>query len=289
MKSASPALLSYLAALRNQFDATVTLADCFTFTLSTGTLLTITNVDYPIQYNGATFSASGPMVQGLRYKSSVGLEVDKQQIVIAARPTDLMAGSPFLAAIRAGAFDGAVVQRDRVFVNSATATVIGGVMLFHGRVSTIDSVGRTTAAVTVASDLIILDSDMPRNLYSPTCLHTLYDSGCGAISGAYASNGAVATGSTATILGYASAAVGHVQGSIVFSTGVNANLRATIKSVATGVSLTLMYPLPSDPSPGDAFTVYCGCDHTMGTCQSRFNNLARFRGFPYVPPPQIAY
>ena len=50
-----------------------------------------------------------------------------------------------------------------------------------------------------------------------------------------------------------------------------------------------MYPLPFAPSPGDAFTVYAGCDHTQGTCQGRFNNLANFRGFPYVPPPELAY
>jgi Phage conserved hypothetical protein BR0599 len=47
-------------------------------------------------------------------------------------------------------------------------------------------------------------------------------------------------------------------------------------------------PLQSSPNAGDAFTVYQGCDHTPGTCQSKFNNLANFRGFPYVPPPQMA-
>ena len=37
--------------------------------------------------------------------------------------------------------------------------------LFKGRVSTVDSVGRTQATLTVASDLVILDYDMPRNLF----------------------------------------------------------------------------------------------------------------------------
>ena len=55
-----------------------------------------------------------------------------------------------------------------------------------------------------------------------------------------------------------------------------------------GASLTLGYPLQSTPAPGDTFTVYYGCDHTPGTCQSKFNNLANFRGFPYIPPPQMA-
>ena len=50
-----------------------------------------------------------------------------------------------------------------------------------------------------------------------------------------------------------------------------------------------MYPLPFAPAPGDTFNVAFGCDHTQATCQSKFNNLVNFRGFPYVPPPQLAY
>jgi uncharacterized phage protein (TIGR02218 family) len=168
-------------------------------------------------------------------------------------------------------------------------TPIGGVTLFHGRVSTVDQVGRTSATITVASDLVVLDYDMPRNLYSPTCLHTLYDSGCGVPRGTYAANGTVGAGSTATLIAFSGALASHAQGSIVFTSGVNANVRATVKSAVAGASLSLIYPLPSPPATGDAFTVYAGCDHTQATCSSRFANLAAFRGFPFVPPPQIAY
>ena len=289
MKSASPALVAFLNAARANPDAPIAFADCFTFTLATGTILAYANVDQPVVYNGLTFRADGPLVQGLKYKASVGLEVDKQQITIAARPTDLVAGSPFLNALRDGAFDGATVQRDRVFMSALGQAPIGGVTLFHGRVSTVDQVGRTSATITVASDLVVLDYDMPRNLYSPTCLHTLYDAGCGVISAAYAASGAVGAGSTASLINFSGALASHAQGSLVFTSGVNANLRATVKSVAVGASLALMYPLPSSPAIGDAFTVYAGCDHTQATCSSRFSNLAAFRGFPFVPPPQIAY
>jgi hypothetical protein len=50
-----------------------------------------------------------------------------------------------------------------------------------------------------------------------------------------------------------------------------------------------MYPLPFAPTTGDAFTVAFGCNHTQATCQGTFNNLANFRGFAYVPPPELAY
>ncbi len=287
MKQTTSAVLAAIAAARAGVDAPFAYAECFTFTLSTGTVLTWTNLDAPVTYNGATFSASGPLVQGLKYKASVGLEVDKQQITIAARPADLISGAPALQAIRDGAFDGATVQRDRVFLSGGA--VIGGVTLFHGRVSTVDQVGRTSAQLTVASDLVILDYDMPRNLYSPTCVHTLYDSGCGVIRGTYSVSGTVGSGSTASLINTGVAAPGHAQGSVVFTSGANANVRATVKSVVAGTSLSLMYPLPFAPSAGDAFTVAFGCDHTRGTCQSRFSNLSNFRGYPFVPPPQIAY
>jgi uncharacterized phage protein (TIGR02218 family) len=289
MKTASPALIAFLNAARANSDAPIAFAECFAFTLATGATLAYANVDQSVVYNGLTYAADGPLVQGLKFRSSVGLEVDKQQIVIAARPTDRINGAPFLEALRDGAFDGASVQRDRVFMTALGQPPIGGVTLFKGRVSTIDSVGRTSATITVASDLVVLDYDMPRNLYAPTCLHTLYDSGCGVPHGTFAANGTAGAGSAASVIAFPGALAIHAQGSLAFTSGVNANLRATVKSVVAGVSLTLMYPLPAASAAGDAFTVYAGCDHTPATCAARFVNLARFRGFPYVPPPQIAY
>jgi hypothetical protein len=313
MKSTTTAVTNLINAARAAPDAPIAFADCFTFTTTLGTIYTWTNFDVSVPYNGYTFLATGPLVQGLKYKGSAGLEVDKQQMTIAARPTDLINGAPFLVALRDGAFDGAEVQRDRVFLtlpslagagaigsfvigSSAIGAggftglaVVGGVTLFKGKISTVDAVGRTQATVTVASDLVILDYDMPRNLFSPTCVHTLYDSGCGVIRGTYSATGTAGAGSTASTIYSSVAAASHAQGSLVFTSGENANVRATVKSVGVGVGFNLMYPLRFAPAIGDAFTVAAGCDHTQGTCQARFNNLAHFRGFPYVPPPELAY
>jgi uncharacterized phage protein (TIGR02218 family) len=289
MKSASSTLQAYITDSRVAVDVAFATADCFIITLSTGVTLNWTNCDYQITYNGSTFSCSGPLISGLKYKAAVGLEVDKQQITLAARTTDMISGAMALQAIREGEFDGAIIERHRLFLNAAGGSVIDGVMLFHGRVSTVDSVGRTRAQITVASDLIILDYDMPRNLYQATCNHVHYDSGCGVVAGTYSASGTAGAGSTPGSINWAGAVASYSQGAIVFSSGANANLTATVKSVVTGISLTLMYPLPETPAIGDTFTVAYGCDHTPNTCQSRFSNLANFRGFPYVPPPQIAY
>jgi uncharacterized phage protein (TIGR02218 family) len=289
MKQTSPAVINLINAARSAPDAPIAFAECFTFITTTGAQYTWTNVDYDVNFNGSVFLANGPLVSGLKYKGSVGLEVDKQQITIAARPTDIVNGAPFLIALRDGAFDGAPVYRDRIFLSGPAGTALGSVRMFQGRISTVANVGRTQAAVTVASDLVILDFDMPRNVFSPTCLHVLYDAGCGIIRGTFSLDGAAGADSTSNTIVFSGARAGDVQGSLVFTSGANANVRATVKSVTVGAAYNLMYPLPFAPEPGDRFNVAFGCDHTRATCQAKFNNTANFRGYPYVPPPQLAY
>ena len=288
MRAASPTLVAFLATLRSRPDAAVLMADCYTFTLRTGAVLTYTNADVPIVLNGATFLANSLLVDGLQYKCSVGLDVDKQKITILARPTDTIGGIPFLQAIRNGVFDGCEVQRDRAFLSALGTTPIGSVTLFKGRVSTVDSVGRTTAQITVASDLVLLDIDMPRNLYQPTCNHVLFDSGCSLIKNAWGSAGKVGGGATALVVPWGSSSTAFAQGTITFTSGANTGITANIKS-ATASALTLSYPLPNVPAAGDAFTAYQGCDHTLATCKAKFNNSSNFRGFPFVPVPETAF
>lgn len=290
MKPASSALIAYLNTARSAPDVPLLFADTFTFTLRSGLILAYTNVDVTFTYGGVAYLANSVLVDGLKYKASVGLEVDQQQITVAALATDtITGGAPFLQALRDGAFDGCEIARVRVFFSDCIGgTAVGAVTLFKGRLGTVDQIGRTSAKLTVNSDLVLLDIDMPRNIYQPTCLHTLYDSGCTLIKNAFGTIGTVGAGSTASIINWSGATANFQQGSITFTSGVNAGVTANVNVAAPGVSLTLGYPLQSVPAAGDSFTVYYGCDHTPGTCQSKFNNLSNFRGFPYVPPPQMA-
>jgi uncharacterized phage protein (TIGR02218 family) len=290
MKPTSSALLTYLNNARGNPDVPLIFADAFTFTLMSGLVLCYTNVDVSFAYSGATYLANSVRVDGLKYAAKTGLEVDQQQITVAALATDtIAAGAPFLQALRDGSFDGCEIRRNRVFFSDVIGgTAIGDVLLFKGRLGVVDEIGRTTAKLTVNSDLVLLDIDMPRNVYQPTCLHTLFDSGCTLVKNAFGSSGVVGPGSTASIINWSGANASFQQGSITFTSGVNNGATATVGSAVAGTSLTLLYPLESVPAGGDTFTVYSGCDHTPGTCQSKFNNLVNFRGFPYVPPPQMA-
>ncbi len=290
MKPTSAALVTYLNGARAMPDVPLLMADAFTFTLRSGLVLCYTNVDVTFSYNGKTYLGNSVLIDGLKYRSAVGLEVDRQRITVSARSTDtITAGAPFLQALRDGSFDFCQVERQRIFFSDRIGgTAIGAVTLFVGRLGAINEIGRSTAKLTVNSDLALLDIDMPRNVYQPTCLHTLYDSGCTLVKNAFGTSGTVGSGSTASVINWSGASANFQQGTLTFTSGVNASVSATVGSAVAGTSLTLLYPLESVPATGDSFTVYFGCDHTPGTCQSRFANLANFRGFPYVPPPQMA-
>ncbi|MDR3407933.1 MAG: DUF2163 domain-containing protein, partial [Methylovirgula sp.] len=226
-------------------------------------------------------------VDGLNYKCAVGLDVDQQKITISARPSDTIGGVPFLQALRNGVFDGCEIMRERAFLTAWNAPPLGSVLLFKGRVATIDALGRTSAEITVNSDLVLLDIQIPRNLYSPACVHVLYDSGCGLVKNVFGANGTVGSGTTNVSIAWSGASAAYAQGTVLFTSGVNAGVSANVKS-ASSTALTLAYPLLNAPAVGDTFTAYQGCDHSMATCKAKFNNLANFRGFPFIPPPTYA-
>jgi Uncharacterized conserved protein (DUF2163) len=66
MRAASPALIAYINALRAEPDAQAIVADCYTFTLLTGLILTYTNADLPVTLNGYVYAANSVLVDGLK-------------------------------------------------------------------------------------------------------------------------------------------------------------------------------------------------------------------------------
>ncbi len=78
-------------------------------------------------------------------------------------------------------------------------------------------------------------------------------------------------------------------GTIQFTSGANAGLKALeIKSFAAGV-ITTFEPFYYLPSAGDAYSMVRGCRKRLTDCQSRWNgsatfsNVANFGGFPWIP------
>ena len=290
MKAISAPLLALM-----QSSQQFTLADLYTFTLITGAVLRYTDFDYDLTFGANTWSSSGPPMTRGKTRLVLGLEVDTLDISIFARPTDLYSGVPLAQQAAFGLFDGAEVKLERAYitVTGGVPTVVGTIYMFSGEAAD-TSVGRTEIKMRVNSDVAKLALQMPRNIYQPSCLHTLYDSDCTLVRASYANSLTAATGSTTSlVLCTSTQATGYFErGYIQFTSGANAGVKRTVKGSSlagtNSQTLSLFKPLPNVPAVGDAFTAYPGCDKTQTTCQYKFGNLPHFRAFPYIPSPETS-
>lgn len=81
-------------------------------------------------------------------------------------------------------------------------------------------------------------------------------------------------------------------GYVVGVTGQNAGIKRTIKAQETSSGslpeMQLLWPLPFPVTAGDTFYMIAGCDKTLPTCETIYNNELHFGGEPLVPNPEIA-
>jgi uncharacterized phage protein (TIGR02218 family) len=290
MKPASTALQNLLA--NRQFFA----ADLYTFTLIGGTALRYCSGDRDITAGGHLFTAQGPRIDRKDNKAKchwkIGVEVDTLLFDVMPQAMDMVNGLPFLAACVQGAFDGAELQLERAFMATYGDTSVGTVIMFVGRVAEID-LGRAVATFTINSHLELLNLQLPRNLWQPGCVNSLGDASCGVSLPSFAAGGITAAGSSASVIAasLAQATSYFDQGKVTFTSGANAGLTRSVKSWVAGSPgrIALLAPFPNAPAAGDAFTIYPGCDKTLGAngC-AKFANTARFKGYPFIPTSDTA-
>lgn len=289
MKSASSGLIGLLNSSQQFF-----MAELYEFTIvSSGTVYRYTSADADIVLGGHVYSSKGPIFKRSDIVSAIGLEVDELSLDVSATLDMMLEGQPWLVAVCAGALDSATVTVQRVFMPTWGDTSLGAVPIFAGRVADAD-IDATTAYLTVKSWLDLLNIKMPRNLYQPGCLYTVFDSGCTLNPAAFQVSTTVSTAygtpsRTIIPIAYASPSPGYFeQGQATFVSGANAGLTRTIKYNAFAHSITLMMPLPVAPANGDACILLPGCPKTQYACDTKFNNRANFRGYPYIPVAETA-
>jgi uncharacterized phage protein (TIGR02218 family) len=170
--------------------------------------------------------------------------------------------------------------------------VAGGVTLFVGRVGEIEA-DRGKVYMTVNSHLELLAIDYPVNIYESSCGRMLYDAGCGVNPYDFDIDTTVNATSTKSLIhltlvgddGY------YDNGLFRFTTGICSGIEGTVKKFMNEVGGTYfkpLIPLPDIPGIGDGVRLWAGCDKTRNVCESRFNNLAFFRGFPFIPTAENA-
>lgn len=284
MRQASPLLIALLDA--DQFI----MADLYTITTIQGIEYRYTSYDVNLTVQNKEFRADGPVISRDGISLSLGIEVDNLSISIETNESTKFGDVPVAQAFHNGILDGARFKLERIFMDmhTPTDTSAGTLVLFEGRIVE-PELDRFVINASVVSDVDNLKLQMPRNLYTPGCLNTLFDSACGLLSADFAVNTTIGVNSTPNrILCDLSQPQGwFTQGVVEFLEGANIGIKRTVRLHEAG-SLLLTLPLLEMPEIGEAIRVYPGCDKRLDTCTNRFNNRSRFRGAPFVPVPETS-
>lgn len=288
------------------------MCDLYTITLVNGEVVRLTTADKDIVSGENTFLSSGPLIERSSVSWRLGVEVDTLDMTIYphvemglvnAAPIepgdpvpviDELVDKPWLEAVRNGYLDGATIQLDKAFLQTWDDATAESVPMFVGRVGEIES-DRTKIVVKVNSLLEILSTEIPRQLFSPGCCLTLYDSDCGIDRSTWTFSATVGAGATTRAIPITWGAVdprktkkitSFALGYLTLDEGaIRKSIRVWDNTLSTA---SLSTPLYDVPEAGTPVSIIMGCDKTVNTCTKIFNNIAMFRGFPYIPAPETA-
>lgn len=286
MKQASAVLIKLLNTAERIYRA-----DLFTFRLISGVIIRYTSLDIDLNIGGNIYT-SFPIKKGTLSQSR-GLSVDDLDVNINYNPQDIVYGGITMKqAMRNGDFDNAELSVDKVFSDqefSYGLVIPADYVLpdwFVGRVD-IDSAGIISATLKIKSKTELLNQQLPRNLFSPSCLNTLYDGSCGVNRAAYTVEGTVMAGSNliSVVTNLTQPDEYFNIGVIGFDTGPNTGVRRSVKQFTNGVIYPII-PFPYIPAVGDQYRVYPGCTRDMTTCKNKFHNLIKFKAQPFIPVPE---
>ncbi len=150
--------------------------------------------------------------------------------------------------------------------------------------------GRVVSAKTAGSRIDIECESVYTSIRRPglrarfeySCRHVLYGRGCGLSRELHKFVSLVVSVNNGVEVNVAGAGV--VGGADYFVGGIlksNANVTRFIVD-QSGATLTLSRAI-ANLSGGQPVTIYPGCDHLRATCETKFNNLDNFGGFPWIP------
>jgi len=141
----------------------------------------------------------------------------------------------------------------------------------------------------------MLAAQIPTQTFSWMCDHNLYSKQClvpkSPFTFSFSVVAASADGVTVTLSDQGQATTKLAADTAFFNggtflNGVDGSQRMGVDFSATAntneYSLVLLVPLEG-LTPGQAITFTAGCDKSIDTCLSRFNNVEHYGGFPFVP------
>ncbi len=284
-----PALAAWLATAKS-----ASIFDAYTLISTTGQTARWLDADFDFTVpapDGRRFER-GPQFDRGQIKQSVGLSVDN--LSLSLRPLfkqqPVMFGAvSLLTAAQAGLLRGATMQLERFVFDSANVYQ-GRWIEFAGTLAIKSTAGGVIKAE-VLSELNLLSTPFPRNVYQAQCKNQVFDANCRLLRSSWevsSSISAVASGDAA-FMQFSSAlaqpASWFDQGVVQFTSGANAGIKRTVKSFAGGL-FKFALPWPRPLAISDTFKAVPGCARTLDACTNKFNNRLHFRGEPFIPQPE---
>ena len=257
-----------------------TLCHCWRVELQSGEVMGFTDHDRTISFAGTTYDAETGFA-ATEIDSALGLAVDNLE-ASGALSSDRLSE----ARLKAGDFDAAVVELWRVNWQDTTQRVL----LKRGSLGEVTR-GRGFFTAELRGLTQALNQPVGR-LFQYGCDASLGDARCGVNLASPAFSAEVAVNSCSALrLLEVSGAQGFpagffARGTFSFLSGANAGRGGEIKFhrvPGAVVSIELWQPLAFVAQRGDRMVLRAGCDRQFATCRAKFDNAARFRGFPHMP------
>ncbi len=299
MKQSDASLVTFLQECIDLGIDELPFCDFFTLTLTTGDVLTYTDFDADVVIGGTRFLGCGLVIpQRGNIKSAVGTDVDEMQLNFLLGTDDdgnffsVLRGMTMQMLAAAGWLDQATILVQRLFwEETGVLPPWGPVWKFSGFVSKPSEIARQLVTLDCVSWLERLQRQVPNTIMGPGCPYQVFDARCGLNPATQGVACVAGAGSTPMLLQapqLTQADQWFDNGYVVFTSGANKGLAASIRTYALANGIQLDVPLIAALATGDTFTAYPGCDYTQATCQAKFANQAKFGGWPYVPTPETA-
>lgn len=261
-------------------SGSTTLSACFRIDRRDGATIAFTNADVEIVHEGILYkpvrSASRSAVE-----SSSDMRINNIELIGVVDVDEITEND-----IRGGLYDGAAVKYFLINYEDTTQGVIHMLVGTIGRIVLRDGLW----VAEMRSLMQFLQKRLLRT-YGPSCDADLGDARCGFDLNSVINSGSVTSivtprNSYTTSLGAISVTTFRF-GKIIWKTGLNAGLQSQVFSVS-GSTISIIFDTVKDIQVGDTFDMFPGCDKTPVTCQGTYGNIVRFRGFPFIPHPDIA-
>jgi uncharacterized phage protein (TIGR02218 family) len=305
MKTVDASLQAYLQQCIDLGLDELPYCELYTLTLASGDVLNYTDFDASLIVNGTTYLGTGLVIPDRgNISSKVGTEVEEMELHFHLGQDDngnfaaVLRGMTMHMLAAAGWLAQAQVTVSRLFWSQPPEGAIAlmppwaPVLKFSGKIQKATEILRTICSFDCAAWTQLLQRNVPQTIMSPGCPYKVGDARCGVTLATYAVNCVAGAGCTQTQLVAAQLTQADEyfsNGFLVFTSGANQGIAASIKYSTLAAGLRLDGPLPAAVAAGDTFIAYPGCDNTAATCASKFNNAGNFSGQPYVPAPEIAF